>query len=92
MLKQIGIVLSAIGCVFLIIPLLWMFVGSLSFILPLILLAIVLCYAGFEIKGLWKKRELKLAQNFAVILVLAVIFSFAILYFIFPYVVPKLLI
>jgi len=92
MLKQIGIIFAAVGCVFLIIPLLWMFVGSLSFILPLILLAIVLVYSGFDIKRLYKNREYSLAQNFLLILVLAVILSFITLYFIFPYATPKLLI
>jgi hypothetical protein len=92
MLKQIGLTLASIGCVFLIIPLLWTFVGALSFILPLILLSIVLIYAGFNIKRLYKNREYSLARNFLLILFLAVIFSFIILYFIFPYVAPKLLI
>jgi len=92
MLKQIGIIFAAVGCVFLIIPLLWMFVGSLSFILLLILLAIVLVYSGFDIKRLYKNREYSLAQNFFLILVLAVILSFITLYFIFPYATPKLLI
>ena len=69
-----------------------MFVGALSFILPLILLATVLVYAGFDIKRLYKNREYSLAHNFLVILGLAVILSFIILYFIFPYVTPKLLI
>jgi 4-amino-4-deoxy-L-arabinose transferase-like glycosyltransferase len=79
MLKQISIILAVVGCVFLIIPLLRMFVGALSFILPLVLLAIVLVFAGFDMKRLYKNREYSLARNFLLILVLAVIFSFIIL-------------
>jgi hydrogenase-4 membrane subunit HyfE len=90
MLKQIGIILMAVGCVFLIIPLVWIYTSAL--ILPFILLTIVLIYTGFEIQRLNKEKEYSLARNFLLILVLAVIFSFVILYFIFPYVTPKLLI
>jgi hypothetical protein len=89
MLKQIGIILMAVGCVFLIIPLVWIYTSAL--ILPFILLTIVLIYTGFEIQRLNKEKEY-IARNFLLILVLAVIFSFVILYFIFPYVTPKLLI
>jgi hypothetical protein len=92
MIKEIGIILAVIGCVFLVIPLLWAIGGTLSFILPLTLLAIVLVYAGFDIRRLCRKRENRLARYFLFFLLLAVVFSFVILFTIFPYVTPKLLI
>ncbi len=90
MLKEISVILAAIGCVFLIIPLLWLFVGPVSFILPLLLLAVTLVYAGFGIKKLYNNRQDHLAHQFLLALVVAVILSFIILYIIFPYVTPKL--
>ncbi len=92
MLREIGIILAAIGCVFLVIPLLWAIGGPLSFILPLTLLAIVLVYAGFDAKRLSRNRGTSLAQYFLFFLSLAVVFSFVILFVIFPFVTPKLLI
>jgi hypothetical protein len=92
MLKQVCLILAAVGCVFLIIPMLWTFIGALSFILPLILLAIVLSYSGFETKKLYQRKENSLARNFSLIIVLAVILSLVILFLIFPYVSPQLLI
>jgi hypothetical protein len=90
MLKEIGIILAAIGCVFLIIPLLWIIGGALSFILPLTLLAIVLVYAGLDVRRLCRNKESSLAWYFLFFLLLAVVLSFAILYVLFPYVTPKL--
>ena len=53
MLKEIALIFAEIGCIFLIIPLLWILPGSpSSFILPPVLLAIVLAYAVFDIKKL----------------------------------------
>jgi hypothetical protein len=92
MIKQVGLILAAVGCVFLIIPLVWMSIGALSLILPLILLVIVLSYSGFEIKRLYERKESNLGRNFLLALILAVVFSFVILYLIFPYVTPQLLI
>jgi cytochrome bd-type quinol oxidase subunit 2 len=65
---------------------------ALSFILPLSLLAIVLVYAGFDIKKLRRNKEYGLAQYFLFFLILPVTVSFVTLYAIFPYVTPKLLI
>ena len=93
MVKEIGIILLAVGCIFLIIPLIWVFIGSpLSFVLPLVLLAFVLAYAAIDIKKLYKNREYDLAHYSIVSLILAILFSFLILYLIFPYVTPKLLV
>jgi|WetSurMetagenome_2_1015567.scaffolds.fasta_scaffold437637_2 hypothetical protein len=91
-LKEICIILAAIGCVFLIIPLLWIIGGALSFILPLTLLAVVLVYAGFDTKRLCRNRQARLARYFLFFLLLAVIFSFVIFFEIAPFVTPKLLI
>jgi len=92
MLKETGIVLAAIGCIFLIISLLWFVGGALSFILPLTLLAIALVYAGFDIKRLYSNGKFSLARYFMLFLMLAVVFSFIIFFLIFPYVTPKLVI
>jgi hypothetical protein len=72
--------------------LLWILIfgNALSFILPLLLLAIVLVYAGFDIKSLYKNKEFSLAHNFLFTLILAVILSLIVFYVIFPYVTPKL--
>jgi hypothetical protein len=92
MIKEMGIILVAIGCVFLVIPLLWAISCALSFILPLTLLAIVLVYSGFDIRRLCRKRENRLALYFLFFFLLAVVLSFVVLFAIFPYVTPKLLI
>lgn len=91
MLREIVIILGAMGCIFLIIPLTWVFwYGSpVSFMLPLVLLAIVLAYAGFDIKKLRNNREYNIAQYFMLFLIIAIVFSFIILFEIFPYVTPK---
>jgi len=91
MIKQVGLILAAVGCVFSIVPLVWMSSGALSFILPLILLAIVLSYSGFEVKGFYERKEYSLGRNFLLALILAVVFTFVILYLIFPYVTPQLI-
>ena len=92
MLKEIILILAAIGCIFLIIPILWIIGGVLSVVLPLALLVIVLVYSVFDIKKLCNNKECKKAQYFALFQATAVISSFVILYVIFPYVTPKLLI
>ena len=91
MLKEIGIVLGVIGCIFLIIPLVWVFpLGSpVSFILPLVLLAIVLVYAVLDIKKLYNKQEYALLLYLVFFLILAVVYSFFMLLAIFPYVTPR---
>ena len=92
MIKEISIILAAIGCVFLIIPLIWLFIGALSLILPLLLLAVTVVYAGFNASKLYKNRQGQLANRFLLALAFSIILSFIILYIIFPYVTPKLLI
>jgi hypothetical protein len=90
-LREIAIILGAMGCVFLIIPLMWVFwYGSpISFMLPLVLLAVVVAYAGYHIKKLRSNKEYDLAQYFMLFLIIAIVFSFIILFEIFPYVTPK---
>lgn len=90
MLREIVLILAAMGSLFLIVPLLWIIGGALTFILPLCLFAVVLVYSVFDIKKLYDNEEYKIALYFALFLTLAVVFSFVILYLIFPYVTPKL--
>jgi len=91
MLKEIAIILGAIGCIFLIIPFVWIFpLGSpVSFILPLVLLAIVLAYAILDIEKLYNKQKYALLLYLVFFLILAVVYSFFMLLVIFPYFTPR---
>jgi len=91
MLREIAIILGAMGCIFLIIPLMWIsWYGSpVSLLLPLVLLAIVVAYAVYDIKKLHRNRQYDLAQYFMLFLIIAIVFSFIILFIIFPYITPK---
>jgi hypothetical protein len=91
MLREIVIIFGAIGCVFLIIPLVWVFpLGSpVSFILPLVLLAIVLAFAVLDIKRLYNNQKYALLLYLVFFLIIAVVYSFFMLLVIFPYVTPR---
>jgi hypothetical protein len=91
MLKEIVIILGALGCIFLIIPLVWVFSldSPVSFILPLVFLAIVLAYAILDIKKLYNKQKYALLLYLVFFLILAVVYSFFMLLVIFPYVTPR---
>ena len=90
MLKEIGIILGAMGCVFLVIPMLiFYYAAPYSLMLPLLLLVIVVAYAGYDIKKLYGNREYDLAKYFLLFLICAIVFSFIILFVIYPYFTPK---
>jgi hypothetical protein len=92
MLKEILIVLGAIGSIFLIIPLSWFYtcgLGSIAYILPFLLLIVVLGYAGFDIKKMRNNGKHRSANHFLKYLVAVIAISFVTLIIILPYVTPK---
>ena len=91
MLKEVCIILAAIGCIFLIIPLTLLapFYGSTVFGMPMIFIIIVLAYASYDVKKLRDKREYDLLYSFVLILIGAIVISTIMLFLIYPFFVPK---
>lgn len=75
MLKEIVIILGAIGCIFLWVPLysLSPYHFELVLILPLFLLSAVLVYAAFNVKKMVGRNQRKEAGAFIVILIIVII-------------------
>ena len=92
MQKEIGIILGAIGCVFFLVPLFWMypFAGFAEFILTLCLLAVFLVYAAFDVKEMLNSKKRTRALGFVAILVLAILLSYLAVFQILPLIGPKL--
>ena len=90
MLKEIVIILGAMGCIFLIIPvdLIFYTSGPFSLSMPLILFGVVLAYAGFHAIKLLDNDEGHLARNFLILLSVAIVFSFIISFEIIRYFPP----
>lgn len=91
MLKEIVIILGAMGCIFLIIPVDWIFYtsGPFSLSMPLILLGFVLAYADFHAIKLLDNNEGHIAGNFLLFLSVAIVFSFIISFEIIRYFPPR---
>ncbi len=76
MLREVCIVIFSVCCIFLSIPLSWVFFHSgIGFVLPFILLAIVLAYAGYDVIRLVRNSEGDVALTFMLLLIGAVLFS-----------------
>jgi membrane protein CcdC involved in cytochrome C biogenesis len=90
--KEIGIILVAIGCVFLLVPLFWLypFTGFAEFILTLCLLAVLLIYAAFDVKAMLNSKRRAKALSFVATLILAIILSYLAVFHILPVIGPKL--
>ena len=93
MLKEIAIILGAIGCIFLIIPVYWVFYtsGPIGLSVPLVLLGIILVYALYDVTKLFENDEGNIAMYFLLSLIAAIVFSIFILFEIFPYFASKFL-
>ena len=91
MLKEIALILGAIGCIFLIIPMNLKFYSSGPWILsmPLVLLGFVLVYAYFDVIKLFDSNKSNLAKYFMFFLIAAILVSSVILVEIFPYFHPN---
>ena len=74
MLKEIVIILGAIGCIFLWVPLYLLSPNNLGLvlILPLFLLSAVLAYAAFNVKKLVGSNQRKEAGAFIVVLLIMI--------------------
>ncbi len=92
MLKEAGIILSAIVSIFLIIPLTRILHYSpVSLFVSMILFVIVLVFAAFEVKNLYGHKEYRLAKNFILVLFVSVIISIIALVAILPYTFPPII-
>lgn len=91
MLKEIAIILGAIGCIFLIIPMNLQFYSSGPWILsmPLVLLGFVLVYAYFDVIKLFDNNEGNLAKYFLLFIIAAIIVSSIIIIEILSYFHPN---
>jgi membrane protein CcdC involved in cytochrome C biogenesis len=92
MLKEIAITLGAIGCVFLLVPLFWLYPswGFAEFVLTLCLLGVLLVYTAFDIKEMWNSKKRVKATSFIAILILAILLSYLAVFQILPVIAPKL--
>jgi uncharacterized membrane protein len=92
MLKEIVIILGAIGCIFLLVPLFWLFPfgGFAEFILTLCLLGVLLVYTAFDVKEMLNSKKRTRASSFVAILVLAILLSYLAVFQILPVIGPKL--
>jgi hypothetical protein len=89
MLKEAAIILSAIGCIFLIIPFARIsFYSPASLFVSMVLFVVVLVFAAFDVKKLYAHKEYRLARNFIVFLFLSIILSTIALVVILPYTFP----
>jgi hypothetical protein len=92
MLKEAAIILSAIGCIFLIVPLARIsFYSPVSLFLSMVLFLIVLLFAAFDVKKLCAHKEYRLAKNFIVFLFLSIIISIIALIAIWRYTLPPII-
>jgi hypothetical protein len=94
MLKEASIIIIAICCCFLFIPLTWMIysavhspIGAIISIAPLL---VVLGFAVYDAKKLYDNKEHRLAKNFILSLILSIIISFIIIGAIWRYTIPPI--
>lgn len=87
MLRGVWIILSAIGCILLVLPVMALFHtnGPIALILPAILFIITLIFAISDINKLLRQNQGGLARIFVLCLILSIVISTIILVLIFPY-------
>jgi hypothetical protein len=92
MLKEAGIVIIAVCCVFSIIPLSWLNFGPIHWpagaMISLTLLFVVLGIAAYDAKKLFECKVYGLAKNFIAALVFSVILAIIVVAVIWPYTLP----
>jgi hypothetical protein len=91
MIREACIIVLASCCIFSVIPLVAVFFNALSLLFPVSFLVIVLSYAGYDVKKLINNGEHKLAKGFILSLIIALMLSMVAVYFILPYVLPRLI-
>jgi hypothetical protein len=93
MLKEITIILGTIVCIFLVLPTYWVFYtsGPIGLGIPLLLVGIVLAYAVFHGIRLLDNNEGRLARDFLIFLICAIVLSSITIIEIFPYFASKFL-
>jgi hypothetical protein len=92
MLKEAGIILSAIGCIFLIIPLARIsFYSPASLFVSMVLFVIVLLFAAFDVQKLCAHKEYRLAKTFILLLFLSIVISIIALVAIWRYTLPPII-
>lgn len=92
-----GVLLLAIGCVLLYLPLSWVvfplsgipFSAPLLISLPIILLSIILVYAIYNTKKLFERNESEFALLFMLGLIGAIVLSIVAVSVLYPIVAPK---
>lgn len=92
MLKEACIVISAVCCVFLIIPLNRLNFGPVylpaGVMISLLLLFVVLGVAAYNAKQLFEAKNYRLAKRFIAVLALSIILAVIIVAIIWPYTLP----
>ena len=89
MIREASIIVLAVCCVFSFIPLFSVFSNAYSLFLPVSFLLIVLSYAGYKAKKLIDNGEHKLAKGFILSLIVAMVLSMIVVYFILPFTYPR---
>ena len=92
MLKEVGIILGAMGCVFLLVPLFWLYPwgGFVEFILTICLVIVLLVYSAYDVKKMLANKQKDRAKNFIAILILTIFLSYIAVFQIIPIISPKL--
>ena len=86
MLKEFAIILSAIGCIFLVLPIILFFdITPSAMLMNALLFAIVLAYAGLNAKRLFNNKKDNVARIFILCLIASIILSLIALIMIFPF-------
>jgi hypothetical protein len=87
MLKEVGIILSAIGCILLVLPVMALLYtnGPIALILPALLFIIIVVYAVFDVNKLLRQNKGNLVRNFVLCLILSIVISTITLLVVFPY-------
>jgi hypothetical protein len=92
MLREVGIIFAALGCVFLWVPLCLLFpynIGVIS-LLTTLLLTVVLAYAAYDVKRLEGNNQRRKAGAFIVILMIMLIVALVSASLIFSYTISRL--
>ena len=93
MLKEIVIILGATGCIFLLVPMFWLYPLELfkEVVLTICLVGVLLVYSAFDVKKMLANKQKDKARNFIVIFILAIFLSYIAVFQILPFIAPKLL-
>ena len=93
MLKEIVMILGAIGCIFLLVPMFWLYPWELfkEVIITICLVGVLLVYSAFDVKKMLSNKQKDKARNFIVIFILAIFLSYIVVFQILPFIAPKLL-